>query len=287
MKKHIIGVLIAILVIILSGVLVWFFVFKNANSDLYSATSNYIHSEDTATLQTDLLKSNQLYINNDKGEPTENRLIVLANIIAKMDTFEKDLNAYLSIDTNKSSKISKSYKSLEGTRELLLENLDKYIIRMSGNTAVDGSSVKDLYNKTVLDTVNFIKEYNNCFAKTVNYVFEKVYTTSNIKFELYSLYSNGVNTLISTMVNDYYFSNLSMINILNNSIQLENSSIKFTDVDGGEFNANALQFKKYFHQSDLSNITANFLDYYNSTIDVSTRTNEQLTVYYFKLVWGV
>lgn len=286
MRKHIIGVLIAILVIILAGVLVWFFVFKNANSGLYSSTSSYIHNDNTTTLQTYLAQSNQLYTTNSRGETTENRLLMLAEVIDKMNIFEKDLNAYLVVDAKKTSKISKSYKILEGSRELLLEDLDKYIIRMSGNTAVDGTSVKDLYNDMVVKTANFIGEYNECFIKTVNYVFDKVYTSGNIKKELYTLYSYGVNNLISTMEN-YKFPNANMIKLLNDCIKLENNSIKFT-VDGGEFHANALNFKTYFYQSNLSNIVENFITYYYSTADITdSLSNEQLTAYYFKLVWGV
>lgn len=288
MKKHIIGVIIALVAIILSGVLLWLFVFKKDNSDLYDACSNYIHGNDTEQLQTSLSEANRLYITKSDTSG-EKRLTQLASIVAQLDMYEQDLTAYLTFDTTKSSKLSKSYKSLTGSREYLLEQLNTYIIRMSGNTLASDNSMTSLYESIVNDTVDFTKEYNNCFNSTISYVFSKVHTTSNIKREIYLLYSANLSNLFDTM-QWTTFQTMSAMEKLNSLLTLENGNIKFTsEIIGGEFSTEAVLFKKYFGSSSLSSIASNFITYYNETgsgFDVSTETNaEKLTVYYLlKLV---
>lgn len=286
MKKHIVGVIIALVVIILSGVLLWMFVFKKNDSDLYSACSNYIHSEDTSKLQTSLQKANSLYTLNSKGDSSEKRLLKLGNIIEKINIFQLDITSYLTLDSKKTSKISKSYKSLEGSREYLLEELDTYITRMSGNTLASSSSVANLYNDIVKTTTDFVQEYNKCFNSSATYVFEKVYTTSNIKNELYSLYSACVDNLISTSAN-YQFPNMPVLDKLNSKIILENNCIKFaSSISGGEFSEQALKFKHYFGQCSVASFANNFIDNSaNSSFDPETETStEKLTMYYLKQI---
>lgn len=292
MKKHIIGVVIALVAIILSGVLLWMFVFKKQGSDLYTACTDYVYSNDTQLLQTSLTQANGLYTSNSRGDASEKRLIELGNIVAQLNTYEQDLAAYLTLDGNKASKISKTYQSLSGSRQYLLNQLDIYITRMSGNTAVSSSGVVDLYNQMVGETLGFIKEYNTCFNSTISHVFSKVSTTSNIKCELYSLYSACLSNLINTATDKFEFGYMPVIVKLNSGVTLENGNIKFAaHIIGGEFDGEVMKFKQYFNKSSLADIASNFIEYYNATnsgFDLSAETsNEKITMYYLKSILGV
>lgn len=289
MKKHIIGVAIALIIIISAGALLWIFVFNKDASDLYTACSNYVYSDDSETLQTSIQKAHSLYTLNNRGDTGENRLAQFGNIIDKINTFEKDLVSYLTLDNNKSSKISKSYKSLSGSREHLINELTIYITRMSSNTEVGNSAtIKNLYEDILLSTVDFVKQYNSCFESSVNYVFTEVYTTSNIKRELYLLYSACVSDVINTM-SSKQFPNMPVVNKLNSSIKLEYSCIQFAStISGGEFSKEALKFKQYFNQGSLTNFASNFITYYNETNSgfspKDETSNEKLAMYYLKKI---
>lgn len=286
MKKHIIIIISIILILSLAGVGVWFVVKKNNSKPLYSVSCEFIQSSDTQTLISKIGDAEDLYQN--KAVSTEDRLTTLQQTISKLDNFETDLTSYLLLSNAKASstnKLSKSYKDLASVRSALIKDYNEYITRMSGNTNISGTALKDLYNELFNKTVNYVYKYNTCFIATSNYVFTKVYKVDCIKTELYTLYSAGVSNLLNNISNSQ-FANTSLITKLNNGIKLVDGNIFIKEnIQGGEFGTEALNFKKYFNNSNLDTLINNFETYYNMSINASSETNsEKLTVYYAKLI---
>ena len=285
MKKHIIRILIIVLILALLGTGAWIFVRRNKVKSLYQANCDFVVNEDSSTLISKMTYAQNLY---SAILSSESRLTTLQTIIIKMDEFEKDLNSYLVLSTAKAyktKKLSKSYSSLIKSRKTLINNYDEYITRMSGDINADGPAIQILYNNLFNKTVDYLYSYNNCFQQTSNYVFSKVYKADSIKSELYTMYSLGVTNLLNNISNNK-FSSTTLITKLNNGITLFNGNIKLVDaIKGGEFSVEALNFKKYFNNSDLSILINNFNTYYNSTINLDTETsNEKLAIYYAKLI---
>lgn len=285
MKKHIIRILIIVLILALLGTGAWIFVRRNKVKSLYQASCDFVINEDSSTLISKMTNAQNLY---NSILSSESRLTTLKTIIIKMDEFEKDLNSYLVLSTakaHKTKRLSKSYSSLIKSRKTLINNYDEYITRMSGDINADGPAIQILYNNLFNKTVGYLYSYNNCFQQTSNYVFSKVYKADSIKSELYTMYSLGVTNLLNNISNNK-FSSTTLITKLNNGITLFNGNIKLVDaIKGGEFSVEALNFKKYFNNSDLSILINNFNTYYNSTINLDTETsNEKLAIYYAKLI---
>lgn len=287
MKKHIIIISVVVLILSLAGVGIWLGVRNKNIKPLYPANCEFVFSEDGEMLTDKITAAQTLYAS---VSSSDTRLTTLQTIIFKIDSFEQDLNAYLTLSNDKpknTKSLSKSYSNLSNSRTTLIKDYNEYITRMSGNTQADGPMMQKLYNELFNKTANYLRAYNNCFLNTSNYVFEKVYTANSIKAPLYSLYSNGVNNLLSNIKNSQ-FSDLTLINRLNNSIKLENQNICLKNsVAGGEFSLEALNFKKYFSSSNISTLIQNFEVYYSaaSSINPTTETSsEKLAVYYAKQI---
>ena len=285
MKKHIIIISILICVILGVGVGVWYIMRKSDNQSLHSTVGQFILDDDTKALNDKMVKAESLY--KSKVDNSETRLTMLNEVIAKIDIFEKDLHSYLILSGSKSSanKLNKKYKSLSGTRDLLITNYDEYITRMQGNVNIDGSALNDLYNELFDKTIDYLYDYNACFRTTASHTFDKVYTAENIKEQLYALYSEAVVDLANNISN-HKFSNITLISILNEGIVLDNGNIQLKeDVKGGEFSTQALKFKKHFNNSNISSLVKNFNTYYSLSINPATETsNEKLAVYYMKQI---
>ena len=286
MKKHIIGIIAVILVLVLSGGGIWLYVRNRNASNLYELSTNFVYSQSTNNLTTCMTSAESLY--RSKVSSSENRITNLQAIIVKLNKFEKDLITYLSLSNTKASKtksLNKTYQSLSRTRNRLITDYNEYITRMQGNINIDGTAVRNLYNELFNKTVNFVYDYNSCFNSTSSYVFGKVYTVDTIKAELYELYSGGVSDLLNHISNNQFYST-DFIARLNKGIKLDNNNLCVkTSVDGGEFSVNALNFKKYFINSNLDTLVTNFEIYYYATINPTTETsNEKLTVYYAKQI---
>lgn len=286
MKKHIVAILIIILILSLVGVGIWVVVNAQKIKPLYKANCEFILSDDTATLATKISTAHSLYT--IEVMSSETRLDVLKSVVIKLDDFEKDLNAYLSLSNVKAKKtksLSKSYTELSNIRSQLIKDYSEYITRMSGDINADGDALQNLYNEIFSKTVNYLHSYNKCFALTTNHVFKSVYTSDTIKQELYTLYSLGVNDLLNNISNNN-FKSVSLINRLNNGIKLSNNNLVIKDsVDGGEFSIQALNFKKYFNASNKTTLINNFESYYPNIINPATETsNEKLAVYYAKQI---
>lgn len=291
MKKHIIAIIVVLCIVSLVGVSIWFFVRKNKTRPLYETCVDFTYSSNTQSLHDDVVKAQNLY--SQKGSSSDTRLTTLGNIILKLDAIQNDLNSYLILSNAKASstnKLSKSYKSLSGTRNVLLTNLDEYITRMSGNTNISGSAVNDLYNDILDDTVSYIYKYSSCVESINNYVFNKVYKTDNIKQQIYLLYLTSSNHLLGNISN-HQFESTSLITItrFNSNIKIVDGVIKLRDTNlGGEFSNNAMMFKSNFNKSNVAVLVKNFETYYSVTINPTTETNvEKLAVHYLKLIMEV
>ena len=291
MKKHIMAIIIVLCVISLVGVGIWFFVRKNKAQPLYETCIDFAYSSNTKTLLDNITEAQNLY--SQKSHSGDTRLTTLGDIVLKLDIFQKDLSSYLILSNAKPSttnKLSKSYKSLSGTRNVLLTNLDEYITRMSGNTNISGSAINDLYNDILEDTTSYIYRYTNCIKSLNIHVFNKVYKSDNIKYEIYSLYIESVNNLLNN-VSNHQFSSTSLITItrFNSNIQIVDGVVKLRETSlGGEFSNNALMFKSNFNKSNVSELVKNFETYYTVTINPTIETNaEKLTVHYLKLIMEV
>lgn len=286
MKKHIIAISVLIIILALAGVGIWIVVKKNNSQPLYNVSYEFIANEDTATLSNNIATAESLY--QSKAISSETRLTTLKTIIDKIDTFEADLNSYLLLSKSKASstnKLRKTYKSLSGTRSVLIKDYNEYITRMSGNINISGSAINDLYNDIFNKTVDYIYKYNDCFKSTSKHVFSKVYKVDNIKNELYLLYSIGVNDLLNNISNSKFDSTI-VINRLNNGIRLvDGNAYIVSSISGGEFSVEALNFKKYFNKCNHNTLIDNFETYYNTAININIETsNEKLAVYYAKLI---
>jgi len=286
MKKHIIGILIVTLVLILAGGGIWFFVNNRNKKNLYNISCEFITDKDTSVLIESISEAEQLY--RQKVSSNETRLTKLQTVIAKIDSFEADLNSYLilsNIKVSDTNKLNKTYKNLSGSRDVLIKNYNEYITRMKGNTNVDGNALQNLYNDIFEKTVNYINSYNSCFKSTYRHVFSKVYKADTIKIELYELYSAGVKDLLSNISNNN-FNSTTVIEHLNNGIKLIDNNIHIVSTEeGGEFGFNALNFKKHFRKCDLDNLINNFETYYNTTINPQVeKSNEKLALYYAKQI---
>lgn len=288
MKNLLKIILITILIVGVAGGSIWLFTNYKSTKTLYKANCEFITSNDTKSLIQKMTQAQTLY---DDVTPSDRRIETLNIIISKIDTFEKDLNSYLVLSNAKASstkKLSTEYSNLIKSRATLITNYNEYIDRMNGNTQADGPKLQDLYTDLFVNTVQYLREYNYCFGKTSNYVFTKVYTADSIKHQLYALYSGAVTHLLDNITNNQ-FGNIVTITRLNNGITLVNNNIKIkSNISGGEFSVNALNFKKYFNNSNLTTLVANFNTYYGLTIDPSTETsNEKLAVHYAKLILEV
>ena len=288
MKKHLKVILIILLILSIGGAIAWLFLSRTKYEPLPSTVSAFIESDDTKYLHSQLEISQQLY-NEHYG--TDYRLRKLKNILSKLDEFEQDLNTYLvTCDAKpKTTKdLTQSYKNLSSTRTKLLKECDAYIIRMEGNTSAEGQTIKALYNSLFDVVADYILQYSDCFRNTSNYIFSSVTNNSGIKAEIYSLYSYGVRQTLTNVVNSQ-FKDLTTIDYLNNTIKLDASNGNKhniaipTTLDGGEFNILALNFKKYYNNSNKNELMSNFNTYRLLDINPSTETsNEKLTIYYFK-----
>lgn len=288
MKNLLKIVLITILIAGAIGGGYWLFANYKSPKTLYKANCDFIVNNDTESLIENMSYAQTLY---DSIVPSDRRIETLNIIISKIDNFEQDLNAYLVLSTAnaKSTKsLSREYSSLTKSRKSLITNYEEYIDRMSGNTQADGPMLQQLYNDLFVKTVKYLRDYNNCFGKTTNYVFTKVYNADSIKHQLYTLYSCAVTDLLNNITNNQ-FNSVVTITRLNSGINLENNNIKIkNNVSGGEFSTNALNFKKYFNSSNLTTLVSNFNTYYGLTINPITETsNEKLAVYYAKLILEV
>lgn len=288
MKKILKFTLVTILLFAVAGTCIWF-VFGRNNKSLYKANSDFILHKDTQTLELLMTEAQTLH---NTVSPTDRRVEVLKIVINKINSFEQDLNVYLITSTakaNSTKKLSNTYSSLTKIRTSLIKDYNEYITRMSGDTQADGPMTAKIYNDIFNKTVEFLRKYNNCFKSTSDYVFDKICKFDNIKTEIYTLYSAGVNNLLNNISNNQ-FSTLSLINRLNSGIRLDstNNIVIKNSAKGGEFNVAALNFKKHFNNSDINNLVQNFNTYYNETIDISTETsNEKLAVYYAKQILEV
>ena len=285
MKKHLIAMLIIVLVLTLVGTGVWLIVKNNKAKPLYQAHCDFILSEDTEALLSKMAQAQTLY---NSVLSSDSRITTLQIAVAKIDTFEKDLNSYLILSTTKASstkKLSKNYSSLSNKRSTLIKTYSEYITRMSGNINAEGPMIQDLYNQLFDKTVTYLHSYNSCFVSTSNYVFNKVYKAESIKPELYTLYSAGVNNLLSNISN-HNFSSTILITKLNNGIKLSNNNIFIRDtIIGGEFGAESVKFQHHFNNSNIENLITNFNAYYSTTINTATETsNEKLAIYYAKKI---
>lgn len=287
MKKHIIIISIIILTLSLVGIGIWLGIRNKNIKPLYQASCEFVFSEDAETLTDKITEAQTLYTT---VSSSDKRLTTLQTIILKIDSFEQDLNAHLSLSTDKpknTKTLSKSYSNLSNFRTRLIKDYNEYITRMSGNTQADGPMMQKLYNELFNKTASYLRTYNNCFLNTSSYVFGKVYTANSIKAPLYSLYAHSVNNLLNN-VKDNQFSSLTLINKLNASIRLENQNIYLkSSVKGGEFSLEALNFRKYFNSCNISNLIQNFEVYYSQVASIAPATetsSEKLTIYYAKQI---
>lgn len=291
MKKHLIAILVVLCIASLVGVGIWFVVQRNKTPSLYQSCTSFVTDGNTKTLSQGMTKAQQLYA--AKGSSADTRLTTLHNVILKLDLIQNDLNSYLILSNAKPSstrKLVKSYKSLSSARSKLITNYAEYTTRMSGDTNISGSSVKDLYDDILGKTSSYIYKYHDCIKSINNYVFSKVYTPDTIKKEIYLLYLVSTENLLNSMSN-YQFENSSLITItrFNNNIKLTNGVINLRETAlGGEFSHHAIMFKNNFNKSNHSTLIKNFENYYSSTVNVTTETNvEKLTVHYLKLIMEV
>ena len=275
MKKHIVTILVIVLVASLLGVGAYL-LFKNTKKEpLYNSHSAFVLSQDSDTLITNISAAENLY---------QTKVAV--------DRFEQDLNSYLVLTKSKdstSNKLSKKYKNLTKERQALIVNYKEYITRMSGNIYIDGNAPQNLYNQIFDKTVQYLYSYSSCFNSTTSYVFEKVYKVDTLKEELYALYSAGITSLLNDISN-HQFENINLVLSLNNKINLtENNNIALkSSIDGGEYSTEALNFKKYYNQSNISTLIENLKTINPSTIDPSTETSsEKLTIYYMNQILEV
>lgn len=286
MKKHIKVVLIVICVLAVCGVGLWFVLSRTKTETLPKTVSSFIEHTDTKDLQDRMVTAQSLYKNHYSNDT---RLNNLKDILLKLDEFENDLNTYLVVCNAKAKTtkdLTKSYNNLSSLRTSLIKDCDEYIIRMRGNTLAEGQTVKALYNSLFNKVANYLLQYNSCFLNTSNFVFTSVAPDNNIKLQMYSLYSLGVDNLLKNISNSQ-FKELTTINRLNSSIKLDgnNNLVLKSDIVGGEFSVVALNFRKYYNNSDKTNLIRNFSTYYSLTIDPTTETsNEKLAIYYFKQI---
>jgi len=286
MKKHIIGIIIFTLVLVLATAGILFYVNNKNKKPLYKITCEFVTSKDTDILISSMAEAEELY--QEKVFSAENRLTILQTVVAKIDSFESDLNSYLILSKLKASetnKLNKMYKSLSGDRSLLIKNYNEYITRMKGNINIDGNSLQKLYDDIFEKTTSYLRTYNSCFKSTYKHVFSKVYKADTIKIELYSLYHAGVKDLLSNISNNK-FGNVEIIGSLNRGIKLNGNSLHIISTEvGGEFGINALKFKKHFNKCDLNLLIENFETYYNGLINPETeKSNEKLALYYAKQI---
>ncbi len=291
MKKHIIPIIIVACILTAIGAGVWFAVNKPYKQSLYSSCTNFSTSVDSKDLTTNIALAQELY--SKAGATSDTRVLRLMEIVIKFDTLQDDLNSYLLLSSPKPSstkKISKAYNKLQSTRATLIKNYNEYNTRMSGNTNMDGSSIKTLYNEIFDKTVNFIYSYNSCFNSVTNYIFSKVYTANTIKREVYLTYSASVSNLLNNISN-YTFTTegLTTITRLNSAIELKDGVLQLrNEVKGGEFSFEARQFKLHFNNSNAIAFANNFETYYKLNINIDTETSaEKLAVHYIKKILEV
>ena len=289
MKKHLKVILIVISIIAVCGVGLWFALSRTKTETLPNTVSAFVEHDNTADLHTRLTTSQSLY---SKHYSTDIRLNTLKDILAKLDEFEQDLNTYLIMCNAKAKEtktLTKSYNNLSSIRTNLIKDCDEFIVRLKGNTSAEGQTVKSLYNNLFNKVANYLQEYNNCFLNTSNYIFNSVTSNSNIKLQLYSLYSYGVSNTLNNISNSQ-FKDLTIIKKLNTSIKLDehNNLILKSSVAGGEFSVLALNFKKFYDNCDKNALIDNFNTYYSLNISPDTETsNEKLAVYYVKQILEV
>ena len=286
MKKHIIGILIVTAILLLSAVGIWYAVNQRNAKSLYKVSGEFISSQDTDVLTANITSAETLYKN--KTHAPQSNFSVVQEIITQLNTFTADLNSYMvlsNIKPSSTNKLSKSYKNLNGAREMLIKDYNEYITRMSGNTNVDGNALQNLYDDIIDNTQSYINKYNACFASTYKHVFGKVYTADTIKRELYSLYSAGIKATLEGAL-DGNTTNLTTIKRLNKGIKLSGSNLTISSsIVGGEFGEESLLFKYHFNNSDITNLVENFEIYYNVPINPATETsNEKLALYYAKQI---
>lgn len=288
MKKHIIAILIIVLILAGVGIGIWLVVRKNNSQNLYQVSVDFSTSEKQSDLTNSIVTAQALYRAGTGS--ADGKLTALCNALIQMDQIQDDVNTYLiySSDKKVSSKLKKSFKSLSGERDLLLDEYDKYKTRMSGNISADGNAIHDLYNGMFSSTASYIYKYSDCLTSTINYAFSKVYTMSSMKFTMYSMYISSVRNMLNE-VSDYEFSSTFTVNKIDNFISLQNDTISLdTNLVGGEFSYEALRFKHYIVNCDMDTFVANFEKNYPTHIDIETETsNEKLAMYYLKKCFGV
>lgn len=285
MKKRITTIIAVILTILLVGTVVTLFVFnRNKSTSLYVHSSAFLNSEDCKILTTSISEAQSIY--NERVSLSETRLAVLNQTIDKLDELEKDLNTYLTISTksSKAVKISNSYKSLTSKRNSLIEEFEDYINRMNNNIGGDEGAVDNLYNHMFDLTTNYLQSYNECFKQTIDYTFNNVVSSNNIKYPIFSLYYHVVDELL-TNVSEHKFRSTYAIDTLNSKIILISNNLKLNDLTGGEFSSEANNFQQLYSKSDIASLLENFEAYYIEEIDETNESNvEKLTIFYLKKI---
>ncbi len=283
MTKRIITILVITLALSLVGATAFLIVKNTKKVPLHQAHLDFAYSKDCVKLTDCMTEAETLY--QTKVASGETRLTTLQNVIMELDSFEKDLNTYLTLSSTKNSttnKLSNKYQSLTRERNHLISNYNEYIVRMKGNINIEGNATKTLYNQIFDQTVDYVYKYNDCFKANYTYIFSKVYKPETIKRELYSLYSAGVSDLMDNISN-HQFENINLIEYLNNKINLNTSGnvIINSSIDGGEFSVDALNFKKYYNLSNTEILINTFKTTTPSSINPETETSsEKLAIYY-------
>ena len=288
MKKRVaITITIVLLVVLIAtGFLVWFLKYRSKAKNIYISTSQFVNSAERNQLTVKIAAADEVY--QRRVSSIEDRLTTLNSVILKLDEFEADLNVYLVLSSKSSAvnEIVKNYQNLISKRRLLVDNLDEYITRMNGNIEAGGNAVQDLYNAMFEEVIDYIYDYNTCFYQTINYTFGKVESDTNIKKEIYSLYSHAVSDLLNN-ISSSKFKSTYTVEKLNSIILLEDNNIVLNPgLSGGEFNSIVAQFKECYSSCDKDALLTNFETYYTSYINETTETNvEKLTIFYLQEIF--
>ena len=276
------------LFILIMGLGCWVYFSQPKSKSVYEAKADFILNNDTSTLITKLNSSQNLY----EGVFSQDaRLTELINIIEQLNSFETDLLS-LSINhkstSNKIDKINKSYKILEQERKNLIKTCSIYITSMQGNTAVDGSWERELYNSLFNKTATYITNYCSAFEQSATYIFNTINTSCELKHQLYRvcIYSikHSINSIVSSQIVDNF-----ALEFIANNIQLDNGNIQInSSLVGGQFSEEALQFIQAISKCDIAQFVANLKTNYFLIINPSSETNnEKLATFYIKKILEV
>lgn len=288
MKKQIILIVITMCSIILIGSGLWLYFSREKSTTLYQAQSSFLLSEDTTELKSKLQTSEDLY---QPINPTDSRISNLLVVLDKLNLFEEDLTSQTILNNTKSSKINKinkQYTKLKSERKELIKYCDTYIISMRGNTAVDGPYIQELYNNIFNKTTAYVYNYCVTIGSSADYIFTKINTSSNLKYQTLRIYIEAVKDCIENIKNNSFSDTFTLDN-LNNLIVLVNGNIQLkSTVIGGEYSNQALKFVDNISKCDIKAFIDNFKVNYNSIINDSKDTPaEKLAMLYLKQTLGV